>query len=132
MRASEITIPGVELYHYITDDQLSELSTMRADPVMEVTMAAIGAFLGAVIPAVEALARFNDKTNPMGLIGLFTVLIATVSLALAIFAGVLWYRRHKRHQGLAATIRSRPKVKVTIANDAASGSPQGGQLAPIP
>ena len=132
MRASEITVPGVELYHYITDDQLSELSTMRADPVMEVTMGAAGAFVGAIIPALQALAHFKDPKEPMGVIGLITVLIAVAALVLTIFAGILWYRRHRRHQGLAATIRSRPKVKVSVANDLSSGSPQSGQLTPIP
>lgn len=131
MRASEVTIPGVELYHYITDDQLSELSTMRADPVMEVAMASAGAFAGTLVPAAEALSRFQDTANPMGYIGLLTIVIAVVSFAMAAFSGILWYRRRKRHEGLAAAIRSRPKVKVTPASDFSSGSPQAGQFTPL-
>lgn len=128
MRSSEITVPGLELYHYITDDQLSELSTMRADPVMEVTMGAGGAFVGGLIPALQALAHFNDPKEPMGIIGLLTVLIAVTSLVLSVFSGILWYRRHSRHEGLAATIRSRPKVKVSVATDLSSGGVQGANF----
>lgn len=99
---------------------------MRADPVMEVTMGAGGAFAGALIPALQALVHFNDPKEPMGIIGLLTVLISVTSLVLSVFSGVLWYKRHTRHRGLAATIRSRPRVKVSVANELSSGGAQGG------
>lgn len=119
MRHSEITIPGVELHHFITDDQLTELSSMRAEPVMEVCLASIGIFLGSIVPTFEQLARFNDVDDPMGMLGLFTALLTFGSLVAAIITGMLWYSRHKRYLGLAAIIRSRPKVPVKIAQDEA-------------
>lgn len=121
MRSSEITVPGVELHHYITDDQLTELSNMRAEPVMEICLASIGVFFGSVIPAVEQVSRFNSASQSMGIVGLLTICLTACSFAIAIVTGWLWHKRHERHKDLAATIRSRPKVKVrTASNDTAA------------
>lgn len=112
MREAEVTIPGVQLWHYITDDQLTTLGEMRKEPVMEICLAASGAFLGAIVPAIEQLGRFNDKANPMGATGLCTVLIAVVALAVAIVTGFLWRQRLRSHESLLDTIKSRKKVPV--------------------
>jgi hypothetical protein len=132
MRSSEVTIPGVELYHYITDDQLTELSAMRAEPVMEVAMGASGAFVGGLVPAIEALSRFQDIAHPMGYVGFFTVILDVVALVVAGLSIWLWRRRRLRHVDLATAIRSRPRVKVTPANDTTSGGPETGQIRAIP
>lgn len=117
MRQSEITIPGVELHHFITDDQLTELSNMRAEPVMEICLASVGAFVGSIIPALEQLSRFNDATDPMGMVGLLTAFLALGSGVSALISGLFWRSRHRRHVNLATVIRSRPKVAVKTASD---------------
>lgn len=113
MRAAEVTIPGVQLWHYITDDQLTTLGELRKEPAMEIFLASFGAFLGAIAPAVEQLGRFNDRVNPMGYTGLFTVLVAVVALAIAIVTGLLWHKRGKHQVNLLNTIKSRKKVPVS-------------------
>jgi hypothetical protein len=113
MREAEVTVPGVQLFHYITDDQLTTLGDMRKEPVMEICLMASGAFLGAIVPAIEQLGRFNDAVNPMGITGLCTVIVAVIALAVAAVTGALWRQRLAGHQGLVETIQSRKKVAVT-------------------
>lgn len=117
MRHSEITIPGVELHHFITDDQLTELSNMRAEPIMELFLASVGLFFGSLIPTIEELSRFNSPTDPMGIVGLVTALITFGSLVAAGISGCLWKSRYKKHGELAKVIRSRAKVAVKIVDD---------------
>lgn len=107
-----MTIPGVQLWHYITDDQLTTLGEMRKEPVMEICLATSGTFVGAIVPAIEQLARFNDKANPMGLIGLVTVAIAFVAFGISAVTAILWRQRHISHEGLLRVIQSRRKVPV--------------------
>lgn len=90
---------------------------MRAEPVMEICLASVGVFFGSLIPAIDQASRFNSETDPMGLIGLLTICLTIGSLVALVITGWLWYKRHQRHKDLAATIRSRPKVSVKVAND---------------
>ncbi len=74
--------------------------------------------MGALVPAVEQLGRFNDVATPMGLTGLCTVLIAFIAFAVAVVTGLLWRQRLKSHQGLLKTIQARKKVPVALEGEA--------------
>ena len=117
MRQSELTVPGVELHHYNTDDQLTDLSNMRSESVMEICLTSIGLFFGSIIPASEQMGRLNSKTDPIGIAGLLSISLTVAAVVAIGITGFLWYKRHLRHQNLAKTIRSRHGVPVRTAND---------------
>lgn len=109
------TLPQEALCHYITDDELERLSEMRKEPVMEIFLASIGAFLGALIPAWQELGKFNVDPTTVSGTGLFTMGVAIAMLAVAILSGALWRQRTKSHKSMAQTIRDRPRVQVKQA-----------------
>lgn len=109
------TLPQEALCHYITDDELERLSEMRKEPVMEIFLASIGAFLGSLIPASQELINFNTDPASVSGTGLFTMGLAVAMLAVAIISGALWHQRSKSHKSMSQSIRNRPRVPVKLA-----------------
>jgi len=116
MVLTELSVPNMQLYHYITDTDLERLGDMRKEPVMEICLASIGVFMGSILPTIEQISRFNASTNAMGLVGLATCLISFGSLAISVVTAFLWYRRSGNHKNLLDSIRARPRVRV-LSND---------------
>lgn len=109
------TLPQEALCHYITDDELERLSEMRKEPVMEIFLASIGAFLGSLLPAWQELAKFNTDPATVSGTGLFTMGLAVATLAVSAISGVLWHQRSKSHKSMSQAIRDRPRVPVKLA-----------------
>jgi hypothetical protein len=116
-QTTEVTVSPQALCHYITDDELERLGDMRKEPVMEICLCTIGAFLGALIPALQTLAQFNDDPAKVTMWGLMTLMIAFATFAVAVVSGVLWYQRSKTHKSMVENIRERPRAPVRLAND---------------
>ena len=115
--ATQVTLPAEPLCHYITDDELERLGEMRKEPVMEIFLWSLGAFMGALIPALQVLSQFRDDPTKLGGWGLLTLLVAAMTLAVAIVSGALWHQRSKTHKGMVQTVRSRPRVPVRLAHE---------------
>lgn len=114
---TEVTLSPQALCHYINDDELERLGDMRKEPVMEIFLCSIGAFLGALIPALQMLNTFNETPDKVGLWGLVTILVAAATLAVAIVSGTLWNQRLKTHKTMVDTIRARPRTPVRLAHE---------------
>lgn len=114
---TEVTLSPQALCHYITDDELERLGDMRKEPVMEIFLWSMGAFMGALIPAFQEFGKFRADPTNVGVWGLLTILIAAMTLAVAVVSGVLWRQRSKTHKSMVDTIRGRPRTPVRLAND---------------
>jgi uncharacterized membrane protein len=114
---TEVTVAPTSLCHYITDEELERLGEMRKEPVMEIFLCAIGAFLGALIPALQNLGQFNSNPSEVDGWGLLTILIAAMMLAVSIVSGALWHQRSKVHTSMVETIRGRPRSPVRLGHD---------------
>jgi hypothetical protein len=114
LRQTLMTMPDTDLCHYITDDELDRLSEMRKEPVMEIFLCATGAFMGALIPALQSLSIFNSDPTKMDGFGLLTMFVAVGTLTVALVSGSLWHQRLKSHKSLVATIRGRPRVPIRL------------------
>jgi hypothetical protein len=108
----ECTMPASELRHYITDEELGRLGEMKRDHLSEMFFAFLGLTLGGIVPTIDAVARFNAQTNPMGRVDLGVCFITVMAFALTALAGFLWYQRSKGRKDLMEEIRGRPKMKV--------------------
>ena len=117
---TEVTLSPQMLCHYINDDELERLGEMRKEPVMEIFLWSVGAFMGALIPGLQVLALFREKPEAVGMLGLLTLLIAVATLAVSIVAGILWWQRSKTHKSMVETIRQRPRTPVRLAHDNAA------------
>lgn len=113
-----VTLPPDQLCHYITDDELERLGEMRKEPVMEICLCSIGAFLGALIPALQILSEFRTTPEKVDVWGLLTMFIAVMTLAVAAVTGWLWHQRSKTHKSMVTTIRERARVPVRLVHDA--------------
>ncbi|WP_288485811.1 hypothetical protein [uncultured Novosphingobium sp.] len=109
---TEVTLPPESLCHYITDDELDRLSEMRKEPVMEIFLSSIGAFLGGLVPAVQEIAKFQADSRNLTGVGLFTMFVAVSALSAAVISGFLWHQRGKSHKSMSGAIRDRPRVRV--------------------
>lgn len=109
----ECTLPVSDLRHYITDEELDRIGEMKADHIGQLFWASVGALVGSVIPATDAISRFQDRTNPMDVTGLATAILAFMSLAIMAVSGWLLYERSKGRTDLLTIIRSRPRAKVS-------------------
>src|SRR4051812_5669290 len=76
MNAAEVTLPGLYLCHYITDEQLETLGTMEQEPVREICLAAIGVFFGSLVPALVGLWHFVKATHAVTGGDMLSMLIA--------------------------------------------------------
>lgn len=90
---------------------------MRKEPVMEIFLLSAGAFVGTFMPAIEVLGQFKSDPTKVGYLGLLTMLLASGTLAVALVTGYLWYQRGKSQKTLVESIRSRPRIPVTQANE---------------
>lgn len=105
-----VTLPSERLCHYITDDELDGIGQMQHEPVMEIFLVAIGAFIGLIIPGIEAVGKFlSDKAT---LLDLATLMVLTLSLGVAGVTGFLWNKRSSNRKNLVGTIRDRKRVPV--------------------
>lgn len=116
-QTTNVTLPAELLCHYITDEELERLGEMRKEPVMEIFLCAIGAFLGALVPAMQQLGEFNADPTQVDGWGLLTMLIAAMMLAVSIVSGALWHQRSKAHRSMVDNIRDRPRIPVRLAHD---------------
>lgn len=114
-QVTEVTLPPGALCHYITDDELDRLSEMRKEPVMEIFLCTIGAFLGALVPAFQVLSQFRADPTKVDMWGLLTLMIGVAMFAIAAVSGFLWYQRGKAHVSMTDAIRNRPRVQVQHA-----------------
>lgn len=119
-QTTEVTLSPSALCHYITDHELETLGEMRKEPVMEIFLCSIGAFMGALIPAFQTLSQFNQDPAKVDIWGLLTLLLAAAMLAVSLVSGALWYQRGKTHKSLVDKIRERPRASVRLAYDAAA------------
>ena len=117
---TEVTLSPQALCHYINDDELERLGEMRKEPVMEIFLCSIGAFLGALVPGLQVVGKFNENPATLDLWNLLTLLIAVATLAVATVAGVLWHQRSKTHKSMVDTIRQRPRAPVRLAHENAA------------
>jgi hypothetical protein len=108
----ECTVPATELRHYITDEELGRLGEMKRDHLSEMFFAFLGLALGGIVPTIDAIARFNAHSNPMGRVDLGVCFITVMAIALTALAGFLWNQRSKGRQDLLQEIRGRPKMRV--------------------
>lgn len=111
-QVTEVTLSPSALCHYITDDELEGLSEMQQDPVKDICLWAMGGLVGAIVPAYDGLSRFGDALHPMTKTDLVSMFVASMTFAVAIVTGVLWYRKSKSKQNAVDAIRSRPKVQL--------------------
>jgi hypothetical protein len=116
-QVTNVTLPPEQLCHYLTDDELERLGEMRKEPVMEIFLCSVGAFLGALIPALQVLSQFAADSTKVGGWGLLTLLVAVAMLAVAVVSGVLWHQRSKTHKDMVTTVRERPRIPVRLAHD---------------
>ena len=116
-QTTNVTLPAELLCHYITDEELERLGEMRKEPVMEIFLCAIGAFLGALVPAMQQLGEFNADPTQVDGWELLTMFIAAMMLAVSIVSGVLWHQRSKAHRSMVDNIRDRPRSPVRLAHD---------------
>jgi hypothetical protein len=114
---THVTLPSEALCHYITDDELGRLGDMKKEPVMEIFLLTVGAFIGSLIPALQQLGKFRADPLTIDALGLLTIIIAAMMLGLAVVTGILWRQRFKTHKGMVDTIRNRPRVPVRLAHD---------------
>lgn len=112
-----VTLPPEAVCHYITDAELDGLGEMKKEPVMEICLCAIGAFLGSLVPAIQQLGKLGDRANPLDGVGFATLVVAVSALAIAAVTGWLSYRRRGTHRDLVTTIRARPKMPVSLVHD---------------
>jgi len=117
---TEVTLSPQALCHYITDDELEKLGEMRKEPVMEIFLCTIGAFLGALVPALQVLSQFRADPTKVDGWGLVTLMIGVATLAVSVVSGLLWHQRSKTHKSMVATIRERPRAPVKLAYDNAT------------
>ena len=120
VQTTEVTLSPQALCHYITDDELERLGDMRKEPVMEIFLCSIGAFVGALVPALQVLGQFNTDPTKVDMWGLVTLMIAVGTLAVSAVSGVLWYQRSQTHKSMVHTIRERPRTPVRLAHDNAA------------
>jgi len=119
-QTTEVTLSPQALCHYITDDELEKLGEMRKEPVMEIFLCTVGAFLGALVPALQVLSQFRADPTKVDMWGLLTLMIAVGTLAVAITSGLLWHQRSKTHRSMVVSIRERPRTPVRLAYDNAA------------
>lgn len=119
-QVTQVTLSPEALCHYINDDELERLGDMRKEPVMEIFLCTVGAFLGALIPAFQELTKFQSAPDAVGFWGLATMFIAAMTLAVAAVTGWLWHQRSKTHKSMVETIRTREKRLVRFANENAA------------
>lgn len=115
LQATLVTVQDTTLCHYITDEELERLSEMRKEPVMEIFLVSIGAFIGVCLPAAQVLGQFRQDPNTLGIIGLITLFLAAGTGAIAAVSGALWKQRLKSHQSMTTSIRGRNKVQVQVS-----------------
>jgi hypothetical protein len=116
-QTTNVTLPAEILCHYITDEELERLGEMRKEPVMEIFLCTIGAFLGALVPAMQQLGQFSADPKQVDGWGLLTMFIAAMMLAVSIVSGALWYQRAKAHRSMVSNIRDRPRSPVRLVHD---------------
>lgn len=118
MAVAEITLPGIQLFHYITDSELEKLGDMRKEPIMEICLASVGVFFGSIIPAVEGLIRFGDIESPITWVDMLSVFLAIFSLSSGALSAFLWRTRSGSHKDLLKVIKGRDRAKVIASDDA--------------
>ena len=114
---TSVTLPAEQLCHYIRDDELDRLGEMKSDLVSETCLASVDIFFGSLIPAIDGFSRFGDQQHPANGTDLIAMLMCAAFGLLAVVTGWQWWRRSRRHKGLVAEIRERPKVPVRLAHD---------------
>lgn len=117
--ALNVTLPEEQLCHYITDDELVRLGEMNDDPLMNICLLTAGAFAGAVVPAAQSLRTFFVEPLEFGGVDLLSVLVAVVTLSIALLTGYLSNRKKRVHKSLVEKIRERPRVPVQVVTSAA-------------
>tara|TARA_R110002020_G_scaffold39677_11_gene117663 strand:- start:418 stop:804 length:387 start_codon:yes stop_codon:yes gene_type:complete len=93
--------------HWITDAELKELSELRKDNVIEIFWGMLGAFLGSIVPAFQALPKVNNVATPINNVDLIVLVMAGVSFVVTLIMGLFWWQRHKGTVSLSEKIRSR-------------------------
>ncbi|MBX7527009.1 hypothetical protein [Qipengyuania vesicularis] len=111
-QATFVTVQSESLCHYITDDELDKVSQMSREPVSEICIVSIGAFIGSLFPALDAVSQLRLEAAKADFTDIVTFLIAVASFGIACVTGFLWSRRAESSTALVKKIRSRPRVRV--------------------
>ena len=112
-QGASVTVAPEVLFHYVSDDELHRVRENVEDPAKDICLVALGGFLGAAVPAADALHDYAG-TGRLSFVGLVALAVALMTMAVAATMGYQW--RNKRESGLdiIAKIMSRPKVPVRI------------------
>ena len=112
---TEMTAPETELCHYIRDYELDMMSSMKDGHAKEIFWSSLGLFVGALVPALESLARFNAPSNPMGPLGLVICALALGGIVSAAISGYFWRQKAKGQRDIMSEIRARPTLQAVYS-----------------
>jgi hypothetical protein len=102
------TQPEKILRHNISDEELSELSRMRSDHVVEIFWGTLGVVLGTFLPFSDALGKVLSE-EVMTRREFFHVGLFFIAACLCLYTAFLWRNRARRSNTLEDRIRSRPQ-----------------------
>lgn len=105
-----VTAAEESLYHLVTDDQLTMLDYSQRDPVVEILFTAIGAAIGSLAPAGQAIFALKEG-QPFTMFDLLQCAIFAVALVVAGLMAVFWFRRGQASRGLVGKIRNQTKQR---------------------
>jgi len=110
---TSVTLPKEQLCHYITDGQLERLGTVSQTSLSQVSTVSVGVFCGSLIPAAEALLKFDEGLTPTGLLA---IIMASIALAITILFMFLGKSQKNTRTNLVQEIRDRPRIPMKLDN----------------
>lgn len=105
-----VTVAEERVFHYIADEELEMLIRGESDTMAQIFWASVGAFIGALQPAVVSSAKVGAV--PLAWADLIPIIVALAALPVALVAGLTWRSRYRQVQSMQARIRERHKVPV--------------------
>ena len=105
-------MPSVYQRHYISGQEIEMLCEIKKEPTREIFQLAVGALMGALMPALQSMTKFNDLHNSMTWVDLIAFAVAIAVVAIAAASWFLWNRRTIAAFIRIKTIRQRTQLPV--------------------
>ena len=109
------TLPDQLLRHNISDEELTMISSLNRDPLLESFWGFLGIGVGTFIPSISAInnAYFIAESDKLPFIDLLQIVFCSVFSFAALVVLVIIWKRNKQATNLVEKIRNRKKLSDT-------------------
>lgn len=112
VRLRTLTYQDEVLEHWISDEELTRMSELRRDHVVEFFWAFFGTCVGSIGPFIEKLGKFSNNSQSIDVYDLISLIMFPLFFILTVIMAFFWRNSSSSNDDLITQIRNRAKITI--------------------